>query len=207
MLGKDVYIQLKDGVNAVQGSKVLVRDLAVILADKEIRDELLNIEVLEIYSNKQGHIVVSILTIMEEIAQRYPNTKIFPIGEAEILVKILKKGKGENKIWLICKLAIVCTVIFVGSGLALMNFHADVNMREAHKQIYKMITGIDENRPLILQIPYSLGIGFGMAVFFNHILPKRFSDEPSPMEVEMASYRKNMDGYILNNQKNTEEDE
>lgn len=206
MFKKDVYIQLKDGVNAVQGEKVLVKDLAVILADKNIKEELLNIEVLEISSNKQGHIVVSILTIIEEISQRYPNTKIFPIGEAEVLVKILKKEKNERKIWLICKLSIVCIVIFVGSGLALMNFHADVNMREAHKQIYKMITGIDENRPLILQIPYSLGIGFGMAVFFNHILPKRFSDEPSPMQVEMASYRKGMDGYILNNQKNTEED-
>ncbi|TCO70205.1 stage V sporulation protein AA [Marinisporobacter balticus] len=207
MFTKEIYIQLKDNVNIVQESKVFVRDLAVILTDKDIREDVLDIEVLEIPKDDRGHIIVSVLTIMEKIVQRYPNTKLFPIGEIEILMKIEKKEKKEKKIWLLCRLIIVCTVVFVGSALALMNFHADINMQESHKQIYKMITGIDENRPLILQIPYSLGIGFGMAVFFNHILPKRFSDEPSPMEVEMASYRKSMDGYILNHQKNTEEDQ
>ncbi|QEK12458.1 stage V sporulation protein AA [Crassaminicella thermophila] len=204
---KDIYIQMKDGYNAIPGSKVFVRDVAVILADDTIKMEILNIEVLEIPKDTKEHIVVSILTIMEKISYKYPNIKIFPIGEAETLVKIIYKRKKESKLWLLFKLISVCVVLFVGSGLALMNFHADVNMDQAHKKIYKMITGIEENRPLILQIPYSLGIGLGMAVFFNHILPKKFRNEPSPMEVEMASYRKSMDEYILKNQKNTKEKE
>ncbi|QZY56363.1 stage V sporulation protein AA [Crassaminicella profunda] len=205
MLKKEIYIQLKDGYDVIPGNKVLIKDLAVIVAEDDIKEGLLNLEVLEVPKNAQEHIVVSILTIVEKISKKYPHIKVFPIGEAEILVKIAYKSKNDCKGWLLFKLAIVCIVLFVGSGLALMNFHADVNMREAHREVYKMITGIDEKRPLILQIPYSLGIGFGMAVFFNHILPKSFRNEPSPMEVEMASYRKNIDGYILKNQKNTEE--
>ncbi|QXM06312.1 stage V sporulation protein AA [Crassaminicella indica] len=205
MFKKDIYIQLKDGYEVMPGNKVFIKNLVIILAENHIKEELLDLEILEVPKNAQEHIVVSILTIMEIISKKYPDVKIFPIGEAEILVKIASSHKNESKAWLIFKLCIVCIVLFVGSGLALMNFHADVNMREAHREVYKMITGIDEKRPLILQIPYSLGIGFGMAVFFNHILPKRFRNEPSPMEVEMASYRKNIDGYILKNQKNTEE--
>ncbi|MCT4604506.1 MAG: stage V sporulation protein AA [Marinisporobacter sp.] len=205
MSKKEIYIQLKDGHDAIPGNKVLIKDLTVILAEDSIRERLLNLEVLEVPKDAQEHIVVSILTIMEKIKKEDPNIKVFPIGQAEILVKIAYQSKNDRKGWLLFKLFIVCIVLFVGSGLALMNFHADVNMREAHREVYKMLTGIDEKRPLILQIPYSLGIGFGMAVFFNHILPKSFRNEPSPMEVEMASYRKNIDGYILKNQKNTEE--
>ncbi|WP_053957679.1 stage V sporulation protein AA [Inediibacterium massiliense] len=202
---KAVYIQMKDGLSIEGGQSVFLKDLAVILADEPIKTELLNLEIIQVPKNADNHIVVSILTIIEKMKKAYPNVNVFPIGEAEILVKIDKNMKDQKNIWTYVKIGIVCIVIFVGSGLALMNFHADVNMRESHRQVYKMITGKESNKPLILQIPYSLGIGVGMAVFFNHILPKKFNNEPSPMEVEMASYRKSMDQYILNNEKNTEE--
>lgn len=196
---------MKDGLNANPGSIIRVKDLVIVLADHEVKKEILNIEILRIDNHANAHIVVSILTVIEKIKEKYPNISIFPLGNSEILIKIINPPKKESKIWLMARLAMVCSILFVGAGLALMNFHADVNMRQAHREIYKMITGMDNNKPFILHIPYSLGIGLGMAVFFNHILPQRFSNEPSPMEVEMASYRKSMDEFILNNEKNTEE--
>jgi len=36
-------------------------------------------------------------------------------------------------------------------------------------------------------------------------LPKKIKNEPSPLEVEMFSYRKNIDEYLLKNETNTEE--
>lgn len=201
----DMYLQMKDGLNANPGSIIRVKDLVIVLADHEVKKEILNIEILRIDNHANAHIVVSILTVIEKIKEKYPNISIFPLGNSEILIKIINPPKKESKIWLMARLAMVCSILFVGAGLALMNFHADVNMRQAHREIYKMITGMDNNKPFILHIPYSLGIGLGMAVFFNHILPQRFSNEPSPMEVEMASYRKSMDEFILNNEKNTEE--
>jgi stage V sporulation protein AA len=201
----NMYLQMKDGLNANPGSIIRVKDLVIVLADHEVKKEILNIEILRIDNHANAHIVVSILTVIEKIKEKYPNISIFPLGNSEILIKIINPPKKESKIWLMARLAMVCSILFVGAGLALMNFHADVNMRQAHREIYKMITGMDNNKPFILHIPYSLGIGLGMAVFFNHILPQRFSNEPSPMEVEMASYRKSMDEFILNNEKNTEE--
>ncbi len=200
-----VYLQLKDGVMVTPGCKVLVRDLAVVLADNLLKENILNIEILTISKDNFDHIVVSILTIMEKIMKQYPKVKIFPIGGSEILVKIENSSKEQVKVFILLKLMLVCFVLFTGAGLALMNFHADVNMVEAHQKIYKMITGIEEKRPLLLQIPYSLGIGVGMAIFFNHVSPKKINNEPSPMEVEMFSYRKNIDEYMLKNEKNTEE--
>ena len=201
-----IYIQLRDSFQGYKGSKVKVRDLAVILAESSIKEEVLNIEVFEIDKNEQEYIVVSLLTVIEKISQIYPNLSVIPIGNAEILLKVLPKvNKNENKFFIVGKLIIVCAVLFVGTGLAIMNFHADVNMAEAHVVLYKLLTGIEKKRPLIIQIPYSLGIGLGMAVFFNHILPKKYSNEPSPMEVEMFSYRRGVDEYLLKNEKNTEE--
>lgn len=45
-----------------------------------------------------------------------------------------------------------------------MNFHEDVSMQVVHQKIYYMVTGTYDNQPLILQIPYSLGLGIGMVL-------------------------------------------
>jgi len=77
-----------------------------------------------------------------------------------------------------------------------MNFHEDVSMQEVHQKIYYMLTGQNDYTPLFLQIPYSIGIGLGMIVFFNHIFKKRFNEEPSPLEVEIFNYQQDIDQYI-----------
>lgn len=201
-----VYVQLKDNLVAVNPSCLKVRDVAIILAGKEIKESLLNLEILSKKDMNKMYIVVSILTVIEKMKELYPDLAIIPVGESELLVTIEKASKEDKKISSYLKIAVVASILFVGTGLAIMNFHADVNMGDAHKVLYKLITGNDENRPLILQIPYSIGIGLGMTLFFNHFLPKH-SNEPSPMEVEMYLYKQNMDEYLLNNEKNTEESE
>jgi stage V sporulation protein AA len=96
---------------------------------------------------------------------------------------------------------LVWIILFVGSGLAIMNFHTDVSMQEVHERIYYLVTGRHENQPLILQIPYSIGIGTGMILFFNHLFKKRFNEEPSPMELEMFLYQEAIDQYVINDEK------
>ncbi|MNI93321.1 hypothetical protein D3C73_1512510 [compost metagenome] len=48
-----------------------------------------------------------------------------------------------------------------------------------------------------MQIPDSLGMGVGMALFFNRFFKKTFNEEPSPLEVEMYLYQENMNQYIV----------
>ncbi|MDD1367314.1 hypothetical protein PTB13_04110, partial [Bacillus sp. MHSD17] len=53
-------------------------------------------------------------------------------------------------------------------------------------------------RPLGLRlIPYSLGLGLGMVLFFNHVFQKRINEEPSPLEVEMFQYQQSLDQYVI----------
>jgi stage V sporulation protein AA len=88
-------------------------------------------------------------------------------------------------------------VLFIGSGLAIMNFHTDVSMPEVHQRLYYLITGRAESQPLLMQIPYSLGIALGMILFFNHFFQKRINEEPSPLEVELFLYQQNVDQYYI----------
>ncbi len=78
-----------------------------------------------------------------------------------------------------------------------MNFHADVSMKEVHQRISELVTGKRQNHPLWFQIPYSVGIGLGMLLFFNHLFRKRLNDEPNPLELEMYMYQENVNTYVI----------
>lgn len=205
-LSNSVYIQLKDVFQGKKGEQVLIKDLAVLITDSNLKKEIENLRVLNIDKSSNTYIVVSVLTIIEEILELYPHVRIYPIGNSEILIKTESSSlKHSNSLWNMLKLISICSLLFVGAGLAIMNFHADVNMDEVHRTIYKLVTGIDDKKPIMIHIPYSIGIGIGMAIFFNHIIPKKYSNEPSPMEIEMFSYRKSIDEFLLANEQNTEE--
>ena len=78
-----------------------------------------------------------------------------------------------------------------------MNFHEDVSMQQVQQRLYRVITGEQVEKPLWFQIPYSLGIGLGMILFFNHFFKKRINEEPSPLEVEMFQYQQSLDQYVI----------
>jgi stage V sporulation protein AA len=63
------------------------------------------------------------------------------------------------------------------------------------------LTGIHDKHPLLLQIPYSIGIGAGMILFFNRLFKRRFNEEPSPMELEVFLYQEAMEQYIIHDEK------
>lgn len=92
----------------------------------------------------------------------------------------------------LAKALFVSALIFVGSATAIMNFHTDVSMKQVQIEVYRMLTGTRSERPLLLQIPYSIGIAVGVYVFFNHIRAGGTKDEPSPLEVEMFLYDRNV---------------
>jgi stage V sporulation protein AA len=88
-------------------------------------------------------------------------------------------------------------LLFIGSGLTIMNFHEDVSMQAVHQRLYEMVTGEKDAYPLWLQVPYSIGIGLGMILFFNHLFKKRLNEEPSPLELEMFNYQQSIDQYVI----------
>jgi len=93
-------------------------------------------------------------------------------------------------------ITLVWLILFVGSAMTIINFHYDVSMQEVQQKLHFLITGERNETPLWIQIPYSIGLGVGMLLFFNHWFNKRFNEEPSPLEIEIYNYQQNLDHYL-----------
>lgn len=191
-----VYLRLRHRVHIrVNQTKIYLEDIARIIGTEEIVTSLQGLLIYELEKSDRNIIVIDLSSIVERITKKYP-IDIQAIGPSQTIIEVVPEQKKNNTILFV----IVWLLLFVGSALTIMNFHEDVSMPAVHQKIYKLITGNEIERPLILQIPYSFGLGLGMVLFFNHFFKKRFNDEPSPLEVEMFNYQQDLDQYVMMNE-------
>jgi stage V sporulation protein AA len=188
-----IFVRLYKRVMIRPDQLVRLGHVAQVIAPEDLLVSLKSIPLHKVSELDGSHLVINIQQAILAIQRKHPDLKIEHLGDAETLAEIVEPKKKASLIAVI----VVWLLLFVGSGTAIMNFHADVAMREVHQRIYYLTTGEEKERPYILQIPYSIGIGLGMVLFFNHLFKKRFNDEPSPLEVEMFLYQQNLDQYII----------
>ncbi|WP_238650104.1 stage V sporulation protein AA [Paenibacillus piscarius] len=191
-----IYIQLKNRITVPKGQNVLVRDVAYLITREEWREPLYSLLLLQPRESDGNLILVDLLTVIPKIQELYPHADIQPIGEGRTIVQIAGPATaGKPSIALF---VLVWLLLFFGSALTIMNFHADVSMQEVQIRIVEMLTGHRDEHPYMFQVAYSLGIGLGMVIFFNHLFKKKWNEEPTPLEVEMFLYQKNIDQYVIN---------
>lgn len=194
---RQVFLNLKEKVVLKNTKPILLKDLADISAEEGRKRELENL-VYPINIKKECNILISAISIISFIKKNTHNIDLAIVGETDVLVSFVNEETGKDK-YKIVKVILVCFLVFIGSITAIINFHSDVDMKQAHKVIYRAITGVETDKLLLIQIPYSLGIGVGMSVFFNHVLNKRINEEPTPLEMEVYTYQQGVDKYIKNN--------
>lgn len=195
-----IFIQLEPKMTVKPNQSIKIKDVASVACyNEKVKEDVLNLKIVQSPDDEDG-IVIFALDIIEKIKVKYENLDIITFGKPEILV-YSKEDKKEDGVLQILKIIVVCILLFVGAGLTIMDFHEDVNMEEVHKTIYYLMTGEKSDNLLILQIPYSFGIGLGMVTFFNHMFKKKKKKEPSPMEIEMYTYDRSLDDYILDQMK------
>ena len=51
----------------------------------------------------------------------------------------------------------------------------------------------------MLEICYSIGLGLGILVFFNHIGHKKVTHDPTPIQVQMRTYEQEVDTTFIEN--------
>jgi stage V sporulation protein AA len=133
------------------------------------------------------------MKVIRLISTVIENADVQTIGPAQTIVEVILKKKQMSLPFFI----LIWFLLFFGSAMAIMNFHDDVSMRSVQEKLYKIITGVEDSKPWIFQIPYSIGLGLGMILFFNHVFQKRINEEPSPLEVEMFNYQMDLDNYVI----------
>jgi len=192
-MAETVYIRMRNRIEKRLNEDVLLKDLAQVIAADSLMEQLNNLVIYSISESDRNIIIIDSTRVIKTIRSFNLNLEIQIIGPAQTIIEVILKKKEVS----IPLFLLVWLLLFIGSALTIMNFHEDVSMQAVHQKLYKIITGKEVEKPLIFQIPYSLGLGLGMIIFFNHVFKKRFNEEPSPLEVEVFSYQQALDQYVI----------
>ena len=140
--------------------------------------------------------VISILKIIEQIEAGFPGVTVENLGEKDILIEriYVNKHKDSGQIF---KLIFVSLISFFGTGFTIMAFHNDIGINDVFSKVYEMVTGQAGDGYGILEFSYSIGLAVGITLFFNHIGGRRITKDPTPIEVEMRVYEKDVNNALI----------
>lgn len=161
-----------------------------VLARNQVR------KVASLPKGNYGRYVVSMIDVIREIEKAEPQVEICHIGEPTFVLTY-ENPSQKNRLVSILKVALVSLITFVGAGFSIMTFNTDVDVRTLFDNIYQMFTGRDSPGFSVLEVTYSIGIGVGVVLFFNHFGRRKLTQDPTPMEVEMRTYEDDVDTTII----------
>ena len=142
--------------------------------------------------------VFSILKVIEMIQADFPEVEVVSYGEQDFVVEYVAAPAAPKWLeWV--KLAAIIVVIFLGSAFTIMAFNNDVSVGEVFDRFYGQVMGTKKGNVTELEVFYCLGLAVGILVFFNHIGKKKITSDPTPIQVEMRKYEKDVDTACIEN--------
>lgn len=135
--------------------------------------------------------VFSILKVIEIIHTEYPTVEVVNCGEQDFVVEYVK-STVKNHVWERIKLYLISIIVFFGSAFTIMAFHNDIGIEGVFEKFYEQVMGEDKPMVTELELSYSVGLAVGIIVFFNHFSRKKITSDPTPIEVEMKKYNKDL---------------
>ena len=198
MQNTPLYIKINDKI-VVTNPKVYMKDIAKMYCrDSSLTKKVENMVLTSILEDEDTKVVFSIMYVVDKISKEFPDTHIVNMGEEDFVVEYLVKEKdsGFVKLWKTIKLIILVLIVFLGSGFTIMTFNSDVDVANLFEKINKLFLGHKKGYKVI-EISYSIGIGLGVLLFFNHFNKKKAYKEPSPIHVEMRNYEKDINDAIM----------
>ena len=140
--------------------------------------------------------VISSLKLIEQIQALEKGVTVENVGELDTLVKLVKTpDKKGFLVW--AKVLFVALISFFGTAFTIMAFHNDIGIRDVFSGLYQQIMGQSSNGFTTLEVTYSIGLALGITLFFNHIGGRRITADPTPIEVEMRVYEKDVDDTLI----------
>lgn len=171
-----------------------IKEVADIAAPPDVKAK---VEAIRIFSvpdtNKNGRYIVTILDVINAIWKQYPEADVQSVGDPDVVIEYRKKPPKTYNVWEWIKVAGICLIVFAGATVAIMTYNTDTSLGQTFVILNRIFTGKQEEQPLFLTIPYSLGIAVGIIVFFNHLGMKKITDDPTPMQVEIKQYEKDVE--------------
>ena len=193
-----VYIKGNSNVEVKVTSVTLGDVVSLECTNSQMAAKLKGLKFLKIPQGKKKRYVISILKIIEKIHQEYPNVEVQNMGAQDIIVTY-EPIEPQNPIFVWTKVVVVMVIVFIGAAFSIMAFNNDVDVSKLFSQVYEQVMGEPKTGYTILEASYSIGIVIGILGFFNHFGKKRFSADPTPLEVEMRMYETDIQTTLVEN--------
>lgn len=191
-----IYIKLEDHVE-VNRACVRLKDVGKVYCKSDtVVNACGSIEITSFGDGDSNRKIISVMKVIQLITSIYPNSQVLNIGETDTIIKRIKSSDNEKKFRSL-KILFVSAVSFFGTAFTIMAFHNDIDISGVFYNVSTLILGKPTDGFSILEISYSLGLAIGIVVFFNHIGGRRITKDPTPIEVEMAIYEKEVNDALI----------
>lgn len=196
MAKETLYLKLERNVE-LQKEDVELKDLGKMYCrDQNLLNRVKTIKVFKMKPEDVGRKVVSVMRLVEMLQTRFDNLEVENIGESEVVVELVKTNRYKGAVQ-VAKICFVSCICFFGAAFTIMAFHNDVGIIKTFERIYEMVTGQLSDGVTVLEISYSIGLALGIIVFFNHVGGRRITKDPTPIEVEMRIYEKDVNEALV----------
>lgn len=196
MTDSTIYVKAASA-NITGRRTICLSDVATIYAlDKEVEKTLCQCVFHKLPSEQEARYVFHVFEIFALIQQHYPKAAIENIGETDFVVHYQPKEQKSRLISAL-KVIVVSLTAFFGAAFSIMTFNTDVSVSDVFSRIYELFSDVDYSGSRIVEISYSVGIFLGIMVFYNHFSKRKKTQDPTPVEVELCSYEKDVDQAII----------
>lgn len=196
MAEETLYLKAERNVEVTQAD-VRLKDVAkVYCKDSNITAKVKTVKIHQFKAGEQKRQVFSILKMIALIYEACPNISIENIGETDVLVEWVDVDKHKGKTQTL-KIIFVAAISFFGTAFSIMAFHNDIGINKVFGKVYELVMGQPSSGYTILEFTYSIGLAIGITVFFNHIGGRRITKDPTPIEVEMRIYEKDVNDALI----------
>ena len=194
-----VYIKADRDIEVTKPDVMLGDVLTLECADQAVVSRLKTVKLLKFRNTDDKHqnrTAVSILKVIQCIHECYPNIEVQNMGETDFIVTYEEQQTAGGAVHYI-KAVIVVIISFFGAAFSIMAFNNDVDTTKLFSQIYELLTGSQSDGFTILELTYCIGLIIGILTFFNHFGKKKFTVDPTPMEVEMRLYENDIQTTLI----------
>ena len=195
-----VYIKMERSVE-VEVPEVFLTDVASVeCRNRQVKELACHLCIYCFQKSGEKRTVVSVLRVIQLLEEKLGSQILVQsVGEKDVFIQ-WGSGKREKQAAKPWKIALISLVTFCGSAFTLMAYHNDIEIHKIFEGTVKLVLPQKLQLGLmILEVAYSLGLGLGIIVFFNHVGKWKLSNDPTPIEVALRKYELDVDTTLMEN--------
>lgn len=148
------------------------------------------------FRDESTRTVISVVKLIQLINKECPGMLVQSVGETDVLIEKVRKDIPKGfRLW--CKVVFVCLISFFGTAFTIMAYNNDVGVGAVFEKIYRIVMNEEPPAVNILEIAYSIGLAVGIIIFFNHVGGRRITKDPTPIEVSMRNYERDVNQALI----------